>query len=313
MVAALALMVVATAFALPPATMVDRNRPAEVAIHRPETVPVQESNMAQRLEVRVREMIANNGEKNTLLVRVRERVAAGRKYAEIARKHVLRYREMVSKVHQAVRRFRLKVQEWQKVRKMCQEGNQEACYQYLDATKEMILTAIDTAIDRLEFVAEANIEVNVAEINQAIATLEEYKAQVTEINDINDLREIYPEIREAIRLANKLFNKYYALSTIGVAQGLTFRLEAAVVRLQAILERLKLRGIDVSEAEDTITQVIAKLTALEEELNNAREQLLAGQITPEEFMQQIKEIRAAIWSAYRDVRGVIGKIMGVRR
>ncbi len=125
-----------------------------------------------------------------------------------------------------------KLQEWAHYRQRCMDGN---CEEYFMASKELVLAAIDTAVERLE-----SMDYN----GPLLDRLLEYRSTVEDINDINSLREVYPEIRETFREVNRMFFHEAFVNLIEAYKKVAERLGA-----QDILQELQELEGNLSEME----------------------------------------------------------------
>ena len=92
-------------------------------------------------------------------------------------------------------KFIIKYKAWQKERQKCMSGN---CTMYFNVTKDMTLTAINVTITRLQ-------SINSTESQELINNLTTMKSEIENTSNIQELREIYPEVRKTIAEANHLF------------------------------------------------------------------------------------------------------------
>lgn len=100
------------------------------------------------------------------------------------------------------KRYVKKYRHWQRVREECIKGN---CAHYFNATKDFLLNAINISINKIQ---------DINGTKELVNELQYLKEEIISATNITELRGIYPEIKETVRLANQVFAKQALLSLI---------------------------------------------------------------------------------------------------
>ncbi len=159
-------------------------------------------------------------------------------------------------------RFREQLNKWKKLRHMCL-NNSTNCTEYFQTTKHMIEFRIDLAIARLKTLDNE-------EAQNKINELEEYKETIEETNSIEEIRAIYPEIRDTIKESSLLFKRKALLDVIDVYSN--------------ILDELK-------------DKFPNQVNEIENDLNNVKNNLYSNDL--KWSLHKLKEIRGKIIALYR--------------
>ncbi len=218
-----------------------------------------------------------------------------------------RYTRFVQRIREIAMRYRIKLQEWARAKRLFEEGNITE-EEYFTKAKDLVLAAIDAAIERLQALKENNVVVEEASgVDTALTHLEELRAKVEAAEDLNTLRKIYkeevlPVIRE---YHNKVFFRFYVRGTIRAAQSIVARLDMAAARLARYVERAKEFGIYDEELDAKVTAIFAEIDAVKAELNELEAKVEAGEIAPAEYIKKINELKRDVYDIYRDIVSVI--------
>ncbi len=157
----------------------------------------------QRIKNKIKERIRNmsNVSEREVIKRYMRNVMKKFRPGKIIglRRSVVRnmYRHRIAIAKQTFNRFKVIHNKWKKAYIQCKEHNN--CSNYLNITKSMILNALNVSIERMKRLNLTNLTL----VNE----LEEYSELVKSINNISELREYYPEIRNKIKIANQVFAK----------------------------------------------------------------------------------------------------------
>lgn len=248
----------------------------------------------------------------------RERAAKGsvvvsqdqiRKFQEISN----RYRKIVEKIRETKQKYVKRYQEWARYRKMYENGEIDE-NTYFNITKDFILTALDTTIARLEAAKshmedkDLNTDLNTEGIENAIARLQEIRADVEAATTLEELRAIYKEeVLPAIReYHDKMFTRAYVLMTVRASQSIVVRLDAAAARLTRYVELAKEKGIYDEEMEERVNAIFANIEAVKAELNALEAEVKAGDIeSVKEYMEELKGIKEDVVDIYKEIRDLI--------
>ncbi len=193
----------------------------------------------------------NNGMKNAPN-HARDHAKMGRMKAEHARKMM----EIAKKTYQ---RFEQVKQNWLRIRQMCERNESKNCsLLYFQATKELLLTTINATIERLKTLNDTNV-------SEYIEKLEEYKEFVENSENISEIRKIYPEIKEYIREANRLF---------------------ALKGYETLIDSYYDYALSLQDKyPEQVQEIISELDQLKEQLN---------ELTPREIVMKLREIRGKL-------------------
>jgi len=254
-----------------------------------------------------------------IIRRAEERRAAVERAVRVSRHQIEhwkmiseRYRHVATVVRETARMYELKLREWLRVRAMFQEGNITEA-EYLAKTKDMVVTAIQAMIERLESLASSGIIQNTADINAEIQKLETLKSEVNDVNDLTVLRTMYKEqILPELHACQETFFHYYAFGTIEAANSIVARLDVAAARLARYVDRAKALGVYDENIDSKVTAVFAEIEAIKEELNTLQTQLDQNTITPMEYVQKIRELRADLFKVYKDIRDIVRDLIKQR-
>lgn len=228
-----------------------------------------------------------------------------RRFQEISN----RYRKIVDVLRKTKQSYARKMQEWARYRKMYENGEIDE-NTYFNITKDFILTALDTTIARLE-AAKSHMEdkdLNTEGIENAIARLQEIRADVEAATTLEELRAIYKEeVLPAIReYHDKMFTRAYVLMTVRASQSIVARLDAAAARLTRYVELAKRKGIYDEEMETRVNAIFADIEAVKADLNALEAEVKAGDIeSVKEYMEELKGIKEDVVDIYKEIRDLI--------
>ncbi len=240
---------------------------------------------------------------------VRRMIERGMQKMEEWRRVAQRYREIAQRVRETAAMYRERLQEWYRYRRMFLEGNIDEA-EYVEKTKEMLYAAIDATIQRLQIIAQYHPEANV---ENAIARLEELKAELNGVTDLNTLRELYREsILPVLRENQRMFFHFYAVQTLDAAESIVVRLDVAAARLAVFVDRAKALGVYDENMDAQVNTVLAEIEAVKTELNSIRTELEQGTITETEYLQKIAELRREIYRIYMEIRDLLRTAMRLR-
>ncbi len=119
------------------------------------------------------------------------------KHEWMHKEHYMGFHEKVKVGVETKFKFENAYEKWQHAKEECQTGN---CSMYFNATQELVLTAINATIERLQ-------TVNTTEAQELISELTNYYNQIENMTNITQLRTIYPEVRQTIAEANQVYAK----------------------------------------------------------------------------------------------------------
>ena len=271
-----------------------------------------------RMEIieRLRKRFGGKLDVNAILERVRAKRAEVRRMIEMGlrkmdewKRVAQRYREIAMKVRETARMYRARLREWLRYRRMFLEGNIDE-EEYIVKTKEMLYAAIDATIQRLQLIDQYHPEANV---ENAIARLEELKAEINGVRDLNTLRELYREsILPVLREDQRMFFRFYARRTLDAAESIVVRLDVAAARLAAFVDRAKALGVYDENMDAQVNTILAEIEAAKDELNSVRTELEQGTIKEAEYLQKIAELRREVYRIYMEIRDLLRTAMRLR-
>ncbi len=225
--------------------------------------------------------------------------------AEI-RKHYERMAQAYMRINdviaQTARQFRLAEERWMRVRQMYLRGEVNESI-YLEATKQFLITAIQATADRVKAFEQVSTDLNLnATVSADLNKLLQLEQEVNAATSIEEIRAIYPEIRELIQKINReTVLRDYAQLTVMYGESITMQLQVAAARLIAISTELNAEGKLDENTQAQISAIFAQIAQVRDEFNTLRMQLREGNIDTETFLRSVAELRAQIREIYREI------------
>ena len=221
-----------------------------------------------------------------------------KRYEHMAQAY-MRVNDVIAKTaHQ----FHLAEERWLQVRKMYLRGevNDQV---YLSATKEFLLTAIQATAERVKAFEQVSTDLNVnATVNADLNKLLQLAQEVNAAQSIDEIRAIYPEIRELIQKINReTVLKDYAQLTVMYGESITIQLQVAAARLTAISTELNAEGKLDQNTQATIEGIFAQIAQVQDEFNKLKLELQEGNIDTATFLKSVAELRAQIREIYKEI------------
>jgi len=240
--------------------------------------------------------------------RVAERRAyalSGRMYgnAAIDARITKDYMRVVRALRQTATIFAQKRQRWAHYHELYVRGEIDE-NTYFNVTKDMVLSAIDATIARLEVVNNTDFDGNSLAISQAVSRLQKIRSDVESAQDLEQLRQIYKnEVLPAIRkYHDRVFGKVYVLATIRATRSIVVRLDAATARLTRYVELAKKRGVYDEEMDNRVNAIFANIAAVNAELNALQSEVQNKDISsPREYLEKIRSIKEEVVKIYREI------------
>ncbi len=163
--------------------------------------------------------------------------------------HYKKYMKVRGQIRNAVGQFKGKVSQWREEKQKFMNGEISE-EEYLNKTKEMILTGIDGV---LSYSSEFNVS------TEELVTLEE---EVKSAESLDELREVYREVREKVRAINMEVRRERIRNMVEIYK--TAAEEVGDQELVQTLERIRdrIRERDLNETISEIRNIRAKLLAL---------------------------------------------------
>lgn len=212
-----------------------------------------------------------------------------------------RGRVMAMRMEQVMKQSMYRVQnrytEWMEIRNQFMAGLVDE-NTYLETTKTFITELIDTTIERLTVIYEETNDENVATL---IDQLEAVKTDLENRTDLTSLRDYYRTVVKPILSdATELVKEYYAGSVIMAFDGVIYKLENTYSKIKLWVERV---GADVD-----LTVYESEINTIKAEIEQLKEAYLNGEVTADEVLSQLRNIRERINSLFAELRRTV---MGV--
>ncbi len=225
-----------------------------------------------RLRERIREWVRVQKDRKEILKRALERMRERIQQRKQVFREFFRKRKVHWKASEAFKQYQHRLEiakrnhgryvqgymRWLKAKKACEMGN---CSEYLDATKDMLLRAINVSIERIQ-------DINGTE--ELVEQLENLEALVKSASNMSELREIYPDIKETIHLANQVFAKQALLNLIETyMEKLSEFPEDKVADLEQQLTELSenIYTMEVRDVVHELKKIRVQIILLSKELN----------------------------------------------
>jgi len=251
----------------------------------------------------------------------KKRLEEARKKFLAARK---RYLQARLKYKRALKRFR----DLKKELALCKDTESEKCQQLREQIREEAKTFLNNVIDRLvatleklkarvegsEFISEERAAEILEDIEEKLSELETLKSELEEATTKEEIVSVAKKLRELWRELKPKLKWNVGRLIHGRIRAILVRMERLKARFKRIIERLKEKGYDLSEAEDLMEQFDEKLNEAEELYEKIKEKY-AEAVAPGEFgeiakeiNEYIKEINKKLKEARTLIRDIIKKI-----
>jgi hypothetical protein len=223
-----------------------------------------------------------------------------------AHQHVLAFRQMATGVRETALQYRQQRQKFLQIREEYLRGEVNTD-EYFSAAKQFVLSAIDLALDRLNLAKSESPESLQPKIVQEINTLQQLRTEVMDVNDLNALRAIYPQVRSAVVTANnQVFARVYYWGLLNATDAVLARLDVASARLAAVVDAAKANGTYSPTIDVNVTAVFAQIDSLRADVNALRQEVLAGDVNDfHSIGEQLKQIRMELREVYHEISVLI--------
>ncbi len=266
-------------------------------------------------------------EKLPAKVKIKKRKIPKKQFEE-ARERFLaareRYLQARLKYRQALKKFR----DSKKELAACNDTESEKCKQLREQIREDAKTFLNNIIDKLvatleklkarvegsEFISEERAAEILEDIEEKLSELETLKSELEGATTKEEIISVAKKLRELWKELKPRLKWNVGRLIHGRIRAILVRMERLKTRFERIIERLKEKGYDLSEAEDLVEQFDEKLNEAEELYEKVKEKY-AEAVAPGEFGEiakeingYIKEINKKLKEARTLVRDIIKKI-----
>ena len=255
---------------------------------------------------RIRHMVMERlRERFKIMVRIPEEKIISSVEANLpVRKFVLEVKKINRVFRETFTEYRNTFLEWLNYRQLYLRGEIDENV-YLEKTKEFLQTAISVAIKRLETLQDTNAEDT--NVDELINVLIELNVTVSSVNDLNTLRALYrEEIKPLLEVVKEITKEYYSAVSFMAMTGVVIRAEVALKKMEHFFR------MGIARETNEIRALMNHIKQIKEEIEELKQSYLDGEISGEDFLTRLKELRDELRAVIEEIRNAMKMEVRVR-